>query len=316
MNSIITLKSTITPELEGKRLDQALCQLFPEYSRARLQHWIKADAVKVDGKILRAKDKVKAGNNIDINTSIEITDSWQEPQEIPLDIIYEDHDIIVLNKPVGLVIHPGAGQKDQTLLNALLYRYPELKKIPRAGIVHRLDKDTSGLLVIARTLEAHTKLVAALQKREIKREYVAIVNGVLTAGGSINEPIGRHKTMRTKMAVTPGGKHAITHYRVIAKSAAYTLVHVILETGRTHQIRVHFAHIKHPIVGDPTYGGRLKIPGNINEKLEEYIKNFNRQALHARKLTLTHPRTGELMTFEAKLPKDMEKLIKLLRKFA
>lgn len=311
MRPTVTLNAIIPPELDAKRLDQALSILVPQYSRSRLQTWIKQGCIKVNDKILRAKDKVATGQNISIEATIEAIDQW-EPQPIELNVVYEDPDIIVINKPVGLVIHPGAGQKDQTLLNALLHRYPELKNLPRAGIIHRLDKDTSGLLVVARTLEAHTKLVAALQQRQVKREYVTIVNGVMTAGGKIEAPIGRHKTKRTLMAVVENGKPAITHYRVLQRFTAHTLVRLILETGRTHQIRVHLAHINYPIVGDPTYGGRTKIPANVSEPLRQALKNFKRQALHAQKLGLTHPRTGKTLEWEAPLPQDMQELLQLL----
>lgn len=308
MQTIITLKAAIPPELNNKRLDQALSHLIPEHSRSRLQEWIKQGFVKVDGKLWRAKDKVQTGANIEINATIE-TATESTPQDIPIEVVYEDEDLIVINKPAGLVIHPGAGQKDRTLLNALLHSYPELQQLPRAGIVHRLDKETSGLLVVARTLEAHSKLVKALATHQVKREYVAIVNGVMTAGGTIDAPIGRHKTKRTHMAVIASGKPAITHYRVIQKFPAHTLVQLNLETGRTHQIRVHLAHINYPIVGDPVYGGRLKIPAHATPALQKALKNFKRQALHARKLGLKHPRTGKFMEWEAPLPGDIRNLL-------
>lgn len=302
----------VPPELNHKRLDQALTILFPEHSRARFQEWIKQGFVTVDHKFLRAKDKVVAGANIEIIATAANAIEAQ-PQAIDLNIIYEDSDIIIINKPAGLVVHPGAGQKDSTLLNALLHHYPELQQLPRAGIVHRLDKDTSGLLVIARTLAAHHNLVKALQLRQIKREYIAIVNGVMTAGGTIDAPIGRHKTKRTHMTVIESGKPAVTHYRILQKFSAHTLVKLILESGRTHQIRVHLAHIHYPIVGDPVYGGRLKIPANCSSNLQAALKNFKRQALHARRLALKHPRTGKLMEWEAPIPPDMQKLIQELQ---
>lgn len=301
----------VSEELNRKRLDQALTILLPQHSRSRIQDWIEAGFVKVDGKILRSKDKVKTGQQIAIDAIIALTQT-EIAQPIELNIVYEDEDIIIINKPPGLVVHPGAGQADSTLLNALLHHDPKLGAVPRAGIIHRLDKDTSGLLVVARNLEAHTNLVAAMQQRKIKREYEAIVNGALTAGGTIEAPIGRHQTKRTQMAVTSRGKPAITHYRIIKRFSAHTHIRVILETGRTHQIRVHLAHIGYPVVGDPAYGSRVKIPANCSHNLRETLQNFKRQALHARKLGLYHPRTGEYMEWEAELPHDMLNLINQL----
>ena len=284
----IQLIAIVPPELAHKRLDQALAILFPEHSRARMQDWIKRGYVKVDGNILRA--------------SIEKSEKWQA-QEIPLNIVYEDEDIIIINKPIGLVVHPGAGCKDNTLLNALLHHCSELAAIPRAGIIHRLDKDTSGLLVIAKNLEAHTKLVNAMQERKIKREYEAIVYGVITTGGTISEPIGRHPNKRTHMAVVKTGKPAVTHYRVIKRFTAHTHIRVILETGRTHQIRVHMTHIGYPLVGDTTYKGRNKVAN---------FPGFTHQALHAKYLSLTQPRTGKLLEWEIELPEDMKEALSAL----
>lgn len=302
---------TIPVELDQTRLDLALSTLLPEYSRAKIQNWIKAGFVTVDNVVLRAKDKVRADQVININANV-TTKTTDQPQAIALDVVYEDQDIIVINKPAGLVTHPGAGCADNTLLNALLYRYPELSNLPRAGIIHRLDKDTSGLLVIAHNLIAHTKLVADLQNRKIKREYAAIVNGVMTTGGTIEAPIGRHPFKRTHMAVKENGKSATTHYRIIKHFPAHTYLKVILETGRTHQIRVHLAHIGYPIVGDPTYGKGLKIPAQCSDVLRQTLMNFKRQALHAERLGLAHPRTGQLMEWEVKPPEDMEKLLQTL----
>ena len=295
-----TLKTTIPAHLDNKRLDQALAELFPEYSRARLQAWIKAGQITVDDKILKPRDKIHTGQNIIVNPIIEPQERW-EAQQIPLDIIYEDDDIIIINKPPGLVVHPGAGTRDKTMLNALLHHAPELAKLPRAGIIHRLDKDTSGLLVVARNLKSHTKLVTELQHHNIKREYEAIVVGVMTAGGTVDAPIGRHPKDRKRMAVVPSGKPAITHYRVIKRFKAHTHIKVMLETGRTHQIRVHMAHIHYPILGDPVYGGN-----------KAKYKNFPRQALHAKCLGLIHPATGEQMEWQAPLPDDMQGLLKKL----
>lgn len=288
-----------------------LSTLLPEYSRAKIQNWIKAGFVTVDNVVLRAKDKVRTDQVININANV-TTETTDQPQAIALDVVYEDQDIIVINKPAGLVTHPGAGRVDNTLLNALLYRYPELTNLPRAGIIHRLDKDTSGLLVIAHNLIAHTKLVADLQNRKIKREYATIVNGVMTTGGTIEAPIGRHPFKRTHMAVKENGKSATTHYRIIRHFPAHTYLKVILETGRTHQIRVHLAHIGYPIIGDPTYGKGPKIPTQCSDVLRQALMNFKRQALHAERLGLAHPRTGQLMEWEVKPPEDMEKLLQTL----
>jgi 23S rRNA pseudouridine1911/1915/1917 synthase len=301
MNATISLKKIVPNTLDQKRLDVALVTLLPEYSRAKIQSWIKAGFVTVDDKFLRAKAKVHANQTIIINAII-TSSTKSQPQKIDLDIIYEDQDLIIVNKPAGLVTHPGAGRADNTLLNALLYRYPELAKLPRAGIIHRLDKDTSGLLVIAHNLIAHKKLVDELQQRKIKREYAAIVTGVITTGGTIEAPIGRHPVKRTHMAVNNRGKPAITHYRIIKRFSAHTYLRVILETGRTHQIRVHLAHIGYPIVGDPTYGKKYTSP----------LKSFKRQALHAQCLGLKHPRTGKSMEWKTELPKDMEELLETL----
>jgi 23S rRNA pseudouridine1911/1915/1917 synthase len=312
MNTI-HLETQIPESTAGLRLDQALAKLFPEYSRARLQSWIKAGQVTVDGKIYYQRDKVHTGQKIVVNAQIEPQQAW-EPQPISLNIIYEDKDIIVINKPAGLVVHPGAGNQKNTLVNALLHHVPELAEIPRAGIVHRLDKNTSGLLIIAKSLTTHHKLVKQIQQRIAKREYQAIVTGLLISGGTIEEPIGRHPIHRTKMAVVANGKEAVTHYRVIERFRAHTFLKVQLETGRTHQIRVHMAHIHHPIIGDPEYAGRLKLPAGISAELTHVLQNFNRQALHAWRLEIEHPRTGKMMHWEAPLPKDMQDLLDLLRK--
>jgi 23S rRNA pseudouridine1911/1915/1917 synthase len=305
----------IPEHLDNKRLDQAVAELLPEYSRTRLQAWIQAGQITVDGKILRPRDKVHTGQHVKISPIIEPIVTWQA-QPIPLNIIYEDRDIIVINKPAGLVVHPAAGRSHSTMLNALLHHTPELANLPRAGIIHRLDKDTSGLLVVAKNLKAHTKLVAELQKRHITREYEAIVNGVMTAGGTVNAPIGRHPQDRKRMAVVTSGKGklAITHYRVIERFRAHTHIKVILETGRTHQIRVHMAYIHYPIVGDQIYGGKQKMPKCINEELKQYLQNFKRQALHAKRLGLIHPTTGKQIEWQAPLPEDMQQLLRLLKK--
>lgn len=308
----INLQATIPTEHVGLRFDQSLAQLFPDFSRSRLQGWLKSNQITLNGKAAKAKEKVLGGEEIMINATI-TEESPHESQAIELDIIYHDEDLIVINKPAGLVVHPAAGNLNGTLLNALLHYAPELRDLPRAGIVHRIDKDTTGLLVIARTIRAHTQLVADLQEHLISRQYLAIAAGRFTAGGTIDEPMARDPKHRTKMAVIQGGKHAVTHYRVKERFKDYALLNVELETGRTHQIRVHMAHIQHPLLGDPAYGGRLKLPKNASELLIKTLRNFKRQALHAYHLSLTHPVTGEDMEWTAPIPEDFEKLLQVLR---
>ena len=307
------LVTTVPEELSGRRLDQVLAGLYPQHSRSRLQAWINAGLVRVNNRILRQKDRVKTGEFIEI-TPVFDDQAECQPEDIPLDIVYEDGEILVINKPPGLVVHPGAGNPDHTLQNALLFHDPELTKIPRAGIIQRLDKDTSGIMVIARTPETHTYLVDQLQRRLIKREYQAIVTGVITAGGKIEAPIGRHPVFRKRMAVTGNGKPAVTHYRVLKKYRHYTHIHVRLETGRTHQIRVHMAHIHYPVTGDPVYGGRNRLPKNASAQLREAIQSFPRQALHASALTLVHPVSGEEMTWTVPLPEDIRSLLGVIEK--
>lgn len=312
----IELQATIPDTLNGSRLDQALAQLFPQYSRSQLQQWIKQNAVTINTKpCTKPREKVTEGQIIHIDATLEDKENWAG-EDIPLTILYEDKHLIVLNKPAGIVVHPGAGNPDKTLVNALLHYAPELKKLPRGGIVHRLDKDTSGVMMVARTLEAHHALVQALQAREVSREYEAIVLGVMIAGGTVNEPMGRHPRARTKMAVVKSGKHAVTHYRVMEKFRAHTHVHINLETGRTHQIRVHLSHINYPLVGDPVYGKHRGFPSTLSEPLKQALKSFKRQALHAKRLTFQHPTTGETKTFEAPTPDDMQSLLTLLREDA
>ncbi|MDH5447060.1 MAG: 23S rRNA pseudouridine(1911/1915/1917) synthase RluD [Gammaproteobacteria bacterium] len=315
-NSPQILTQTIPAEYAGKRLDQALADIFGQYSRARLQQWIKQGDISVNGRQMRPKDKVMGGEEVVLTAVIEEQTRF-EPQPIELDIVYEDEQILVINKPAGLVVHPAAGNPDGTMLNALLHYAPELAKVPRAGIVHRLDKDTTGLLVVARTLEAQTSLVEQLQARAFLREYETIVSGVMTAGGTVDAPLGRHPVQRKRMAVLPtGGKTAITHYRFIEKFPAHTHVSVKLETGRTHQIRVHLAHIHFPIVGDQVYGGRLKLPKQCSQGLAEQLRGFRRQALHARQLGLVHPGSGEHIQWQQALPQDMVNLLESLRQDA
>ncbi len=313
MSQQIELTAVVAEHQVGQRLDQALAEMFPDYSRSRLKEWILAGYVNVAGKtVSKAREKVQFGEQIVLNAEVEEEERW-EPQDIPLDIVYEDDDILVINKPAGLVVHPGAGNPDGTVLNALLHRYPEIIDVPRAGIVHRLDKDTTGLMVIAKTIPAQTHLVNALQARNITREYEAVINGTMTAGGFVDEPIGRHPTKRTHMAVRPLGKPAVTHYRVAEKFRAHTLLRLRLETGRTHQIRVHMAHISHALIGDPLYAGRAKPPAHATENLVMALRGFGRQALHARMLKLEHPITGEMMMWRAERPSDMVGLINILR---
>lgn len=313
MSQPIQLNGTIELQHEGKRLDQVLAELFTDYSRTRIKEWILEGKVQLDGKVcLLPKEKVMDGQQVSIVTELAEDTRWQA-QDIPLNIVYEDEHLLVIDKPAGLVVHPGAGTPDGTVLNALLHRYPEIAEVPRAGIVHRLDKETTGLMVVAKTIPAQIRLVYALQKRRITREYEAIVVGHMTAGGTVDEPISRHPTQRTMMAVNPMGKPAITHYRVAERFRAHTRLRCRLETGRTHQIRVHMAHINHALVGDPVYGGRLRPIRNASVELSDFLRTFRRQALHATMLRLTHPITGEEMEWHSPLPADMVELIDVLR---
>ncbi len=308
----ISLKATIPETVHGKRLDQALAGLFPDYSRSRLQKWLKDGQITLNGQHARAREKVYGGEEVVIQARLEEEGHWQA-EAIPLDIVFEDEHILVINKPAGLVVHPAAGNSHGTMLNALLHHAPELAQVPRAGIVHRLDKDTTGLLVVARTLPAQKYLVEQLQARAFLREYLAVVNGVLVSGGSVDAPIGRHPVQRKRMAVVESGKEAITHYRIQERFRHHNLLNLRLETGRTHQIRVHMAHIQHPLIGDPVYGGRLKLPPRCSDRLAQTLRKFHRQALHAARLGLEHPVTGEQMEWEVPMPEDMEQLLKALR---
>ncbi|HCL3537620.1 TPA: 23S rRNA pseudouridine(1911/1915/1917) synthase RluD, partial [Pseudomonas aeruginosa] len=285
---------------------------FPEHSRSRLAGWIKDGRLTVDGAVLRPRDIVHSGAQLVLEAEQEAQGEWLA-QDIELEIVYEDEHILVIDKPAGLVVHPAAGHQDGTLLNALLYHVPDIANVPRAGIVHRLDKDTTGLMVVAKTLEAHTKLVAQLQARSVSRIYEAIVIGVITSGGTIDAPIGRHGVQRQKMAVVDAGKVAVSHYRVLERFRAHTHTRVKLETGRTHQIRVHMSHIGYPLVGDPVYGGRFRIPPVASQTLVQTLREFPRQALHARFLELDHPATGVRMKWESPLPEDFLWLLSLLR---
>lgn len=309
----ITLSAEVQPEQMGQRLDQTLAELFPEYSRSRLKTWIEADLVKLNDRITNIpREKVFGGERIEIIVEVE-DETRFEAENIPLNIVYEDDDIIVINKPKDLVVHPGAGNPNGTVLNALLYHYPPISEVPRAGIVHRLDKDTTGLMVVAKTIPAQTKLVRDLQKRKITREYEAVASGIMTKGGTVDQPMARHATKRTLMAVHPMGKPAVTHYRIMENYRNYTRLRLRLETGRTHQIRVHMAHIAHPLLGDQTYGGRPRPPKNASEDFMEVLCNFKRQALHAVMLRLAHPITGEIMEWYAPLPDDFVELLNALK---
>ncbi len=299
----------------GKRLDLALAALCPEISRSRLQQWIEAGYVRLDASRPRRADKVKGGETVKLYIPEAPAQPWQA-QAIALDVVYEDEQLLVVNKPAGMVTHPAPGNREGTLLNALLHHDPTLNTVARAGIVHRLDKDTSGLLVAAKTEAVRLRLVAELRDRRLTREYLAVVNGVMIAGGEIEAPIGRHPRQRTRMAVALRGKPAVSHYRVKQRFRAHTLVQVQLESGRTHQIRVHLAHIGYPIVGDRVYGGRARIPPNCSEQLARVLRGFRRQALHAARLGLIHPVTGERMHWSAPVPEDMRELIEALRKDA
>ena len=302
---------TVPHHLAGERLDKVLSLLYPEHSRARLQSWIKTGNVTVDNKILRQKDAVQAGQSIVVTPEFE-PDDKHAGEAIPLNIIHEDQEILVINKPAGLIVHPGAGNREHTLLNALLYYHAGLERVARAGIVQRLDKDTSGIMVIAKTPAVHTYLVRQLRDRNIHREYQAVVCGVMTGGGDIDVPIGRHPVHRKRMAVVASGKPAVTHYRIIRKYAAFTHVQVRLETGRTHQIRVHMAHLRHPVVGDPVYGRHRRLPAKLTPSLAEVIHAFPRQALHAFRLKLVHPLSNTLVQWTAPLPDDLLALLDAL----
>lgn len=312
MSDMIQRAAEVPFELGGQRLDQIAAQLFPEHSRSRLAGWIKDGRLTVDGAVLRPRDIVHSGAQLVLEAEQEAQGEWLA-QDIELEIVYEDEHILVIDKPAGLVVHPAAGHQDGTLLNALLYHVPDIANVPRAGIVHRLDKDTTGLMVVAKTLEAHTKLVAQLQARSVSRIYEAIVIGVITSGGTIDAPIGRHGVQRQKMAVVDAGKVAVSHYRVLERFRAHTHTRVKLETGRTHQIRVHMSHIGYPLVGDPVYGGRFRIPPVASQTLVQTLREFPRQALHARFLELDHPATGVRMKWESPLPEDFLWLLSLLR---
>lgn len=308
MSDVIHIHTTIPEQYAGWRLDRTLADMFPDYSRSNLKDWIEKDMVTLDQKTCRPRTAVAGGERIEINVTLEQQTAWRA-QDIPLDILFEDADLIVLNKPANLVVHPGSGNPDGTLVNALLHHDPSLENLPRGGIVHRLDKDTTGIMVVARSLRAHSSLIEQLQTRTLSREYQAVVSGVMTAGGSVDAPIGRHPTQRTRMAVVNNGKDAITHYRIETRFSAHTHLRLKLESGRTHQIRVHMAHLRYPILGDPVYGGRLKLPKGCTPELDLTLRTFKRQALHSTRLQLSHPAGHTDMSWEAPLPDDMQNLL-------
>ncbi|MBP3984535.1 23S rRNA pseudouridine(1911/1915/1917) synthase RluD [Pseudoxanthomonas helianthi] len=306
-------RSAVVPDAAtGRRFDAVLAELFPEFSRSRLAEWIKSGDARLDGEIARPRDPVRGGQVASLDAVLE-TQTHALPEDIPLDVLYEDDQVFVLDKPAGLVVHPGAGNPNGTLVNALLFRDPSLAALPRAGIVHRLDKDTSGVMVVARTLQAHAALVEQLSARDVHRQYLAIVVGAMVAGGTANAAIDRHPRDRLKMAVREDGRDAVTHYRLRERFRNHTALECRLETGRTHQIRVHMAHIKYPIVGDPLYGGPLKLPKGASEELIAALRGFKRQALHAETLEFSHPSTGEPLRVSAPVPADMQELMRLLR---
>ncbi len=311
----IQLETRLPAEQAGRGLDQALAELYPQFSRSRIKAWIEAGRVRVDGVVVRPREPVVGGERVRIEAEEQV-EARVAPQAIALDIVHEDDDLLVVNKPAGLVVHPGAGNPDRTLQNALLAHDAALAALPRAGIVHRLDKDTSGLLVVARRLEAHTALVRMLGARDIRREYEAVCVGVMTGGGTVDAPIARHPVDRKRMSIREDGRESVTHYRVLERFRAHTHVRVMLETGRTHQIRVHLAHIGYPIVGDPTYGRRLVLPRGATPRLEQALRGFRRQALHAARLSFSHPATSVALAFEAPLPPDLAGLIEALREDA
>jgi 23S rRNA pseudouridine1911/1915/1917 synthase len=306
---------TIPLQYAGQRLDQALARMFPEYSRSRLKAWLLSGAISVNGQSPRPRDPVDGGERVEVRAVAEASVA-AAPEVIALDVVYEDESLMVINKPAGLVVHPGACNPHGTLMNGLLNHASQLQQLPRAGIVHRLDKDTSGLLLIGKTLETHTALVRLLASREIARFYVAVCNGVLTGGGIVDEPIGRHPVDRKRMCIRQDGKPAVTRYTVLERFRAHTYISVSLETGRTHQIRVHLAHRRHALLGDPTYGGRLALPARATETLIDALRSFKRQALHATRLEFIHPVSGEALRLDAPPPAELVNLVAILRRDA
>ena len=302
----------VPAELSGQRLDRVAANLFGDYSRERLKQWIADGHLKLNGETAaRPRVQVMVGDRLQLQAQAE-PQQQVRAQALPLDVVYRDEDLAVINKPAGLTVHPGAGQADSTMQNALLHHFPETATVPRAGLVHRLDKLTSGLLMVALNLRAHTALVRALQAREIDREYEAVVHGVLTGGGQVDAPIGRHPSQRTRMAVVANGRPSVTHYRILRRYAHHCHLRLKLETGRTHQIRVHMQHLRYPLVGDPVYGSRNVRGSGFTDQERAAIQQFPRQALHAAHLALTHPSTGESLSFDTPLPADLQQLLELL----
>ena len=308
-----TVMNAVIPDrARGERLDKVLASVFPPYSRSQLQLWIRQGRITMLGRIPHGRELVSGGEAVRLEVPQPEPVAWQ-PQDLPLELVYEDADILVIDKPAGVVVHPGAGNPDGTLANAILYHFPELAALPRAGLVHRIDKGTTGLLVVARNEHARSKLIRALECHAVSRCYLAVVDGIPISGGTLDQPIGRHPRNRLRMAVNSNGKPAVTHYRVEEKFRAHALVSVELETGRTHQIRVHLSWAGYPLVGDALYGRRLRIPAGASDKFAETLRGFKRQALHARSLTLTHPRTGESLNWKSPVPPDLAQLLSTFR---
>lgn len=312
MNSPQIRELEVPAELQGERIDRVLAALLPDYSRSRLSAWLKAGRVRVDARAWRPSERVRGGERLLVDVAPE-TEAHVRAQAIALDVVHEDAAVLVIDKPADLVVHPGAGNPDGTLQNALLHHDPALEAVPRSGIVHRLDKDTSGLMVVARTPAAHKALVEQLQARAVKREYLAVACGVMVAGGTVDQPLGRHPRDRVRMAVHPGGREAVTHYRVAERFRVHTLLRVNLQTGRTHQIRVHMAWLRYPLLGDATYGQRLQLPKGADDGLIATLRGFRRQALHAHRLRFVHPLEGRDVAFQAPPPADFQALVEALR---
>lgn len=315
MNNPVQKQITVSREHHNQRIDSVLAQILSEYSRTQLCNWIKSGAITLNQKTCKPKDKVQEGDILEVSVPLPVLrEDFNQctPEPIDLTIIYEDDEVLVLNKPAGLVVHPGAGNQEHTLVHALLYHAPILQQLPRAGIIHRLDKDTTGLLIVAKSLTAHTSLIRQMQARTIQRHYLALVQGHVISGGTIDTGFGRHPRNRLKMSVIGQGRQAITHYSIKYQYQDYTLLDVKLMTGRTHQIRVHLAHINHPVVGDQLYGGRMRIPAQADESLKVQLQQFKRQALHAYSISFSHPQTQKQLTFNADLPNDFSLLLHAL----
>lgn len=309
------LQKEIPADLSGQRLDLALARMFPEFSRSRLKSWLLQGFITIDGAGMRPRDAVTGGEHVVVTPQAEVSVS-SKPEPIELQIAFEDDDLLIVDKPAGLVVHPGAGNTRGTLMNGLLNHVPSLEALPRAGIIHRLDKDTSGLLLVAKNLPSHTALTRALAERTISRHYLAVCMGVLTGGGKIDAPIGRHPVDRLRMSVREQGKPAVTHFRVLERFRAHTYIDVQLDTGRTHQIRVHFAYRRNPLLGDPVYGGRLQLPRAASPALIDMLRAFRRQALHATRLTFTHPVSGATIDQQSAPPDDFQAMLGVLRQDA